>query len=58
MEVLGTTFPGRWIGRGGSVLWPPKSTDLTPLDFFFWGYVKNFLYIDKIRDLNLVQMNS
>jgi hypothetical protein len=24
-----------WIGRGGSVAWPARSPDLTPLDFFF-----------------------
>jgi hypothetical protein len=27
-------FPGRWIGRGGPVPWPPRSPDLTPPDFF------------------------
>lgn len=21
-------------------LWPPRSPDLTPLDFFWWGYIK------------------
>jgi hypothetical protein len=52
MEVLTATFPGRWIGRGGSIPWPPRSPDLTPPDFFFWGYVKNYMYMDKIQDLN------
>ena len=27
-------FPGRWIGREGTPPWPPRSPDLTPLDFF------------------------
>ncbi|GFS76162.1 uncharacterized protein TNCV_4667331 [Trichonephila clavipes] len=27
-------YPCRWIGRQGSVLWPPRSPELTPLDFF------------------------
>ena len=31
---LDHTFPNRWIGRGGPVPWPPRSSDLTPLDFF------------------------
>ena len=22
-----------WIGRGGTIAWPPRSPDLTPLDF-------------------------
>ncbi|KAJ8870126.1 hypothetical protein PR048_029138 [Dryococelus australis] len=29
---------------GGPIPWPPRSPDLTPLDFFFWGYVKNIVY--------------
>jgi hypothetical protein len=33
-----------WIGRGGPLLWPPRSPDLTPLDFFIWPYVKNLVY--------------
>ena len=32
--VLNTEFPGRWIGRGGPTPWPPRSPDVTPLDFF------------------------
>jgi len=34
----------RWISRGGPIPWPPKSLDLNPLDFFFWGYLKNIVY--------------
>lgn len=37
-------YPGRWIGRGGPVPWPPRSPDLTPLDFFLWGYMKIEVY--------------
>ena len=25
-------------------LWPPRSPDLTPCDFFLWGYVKDNAY--------------
>jgi len=36
----------RWIGRGGgSTSWPPRSPDLTPLDFFLWGFVKDEVYV-------------
>jgi hypothetical protein len=48
MQVLSATFSGRWIDRGGSILWPPRGLDLTPLDFFCWDYVKNYVYVDKI----------
>ncbi|KYN18416.1 hypothetical protein ALC57_09291 [Trachymyrmex cornetzi] len=41
---LSQRFPNRWIGRGGPVLWPPRSPDLNPLDFFLWGYVKDAVY--------------
>jgi hypothetical protein len=52
MEILTGTFPGRWIGKGESGLWPPRSPDLTPLDFSVWGCVKNYFYVHKIWDLN------
>ena len=34
------TFPGRALSRFGDRNWPPGSCDLTPLDFFLWGYSK------------------
>lgn len=43
-EHLNVRFPRGWIGRGGPVLWPARSPDLTPLDFFLWGYVKDRVY--------------
>ena len=43
-EFLNKTYPARWIGRGGPVAWPPRSPDLTPLDFFSWGYIKSLIY--------------
>ena len=36
-EYLNTRFPGRWIGREAPIAWPPRSPDLTPMDFFLWG---------------------
>ena len=27
--------------------WPPRSCDLTPLDFFLWGYLKSQVYVNK-----------
>ena len=30
----------QWIGRGGPIPWPPRSPDLTPLDYSVWGIVK------------------
>lgn len=49
--ALNNKFEQRWIGRGGPIAWPPRSPDLTPCDFFLWGYVKNIVYSQKIRDV-------
>lgn len=43
---LDEVYGARWIGRGGPVQWPPRSPDLTPLDFFLWGRVKSLVYDD------------
>ncbi|GBP81365.1 hypothetical protein EVAR_6223_1 [Eumeta japonica] len=36
-DHLNNIFPARWIGRLGPILWPPRSPDLNPLDFYYWG---------------------
>ncbi|PNF18244.1 hypothetical protein B7P43_G16457, partial [Cryptotermes secundus] len=38
-EYLNARFPRRWIGRAAPIAWPPRSSDLTPLVFFLWGFV-------------------
>ena len=37
MQHLNDTFRNRWICRGSTINWPPRSPDLTPLDFCLWG---------------------
>jgi hypothetical protein len=51
-EWLNSHFPGRWIGRDGPILWPPRSPDFTPMDFSVWGTVKNRCYASKPRNMN------
>lgn len=34
----------RWIGNREPIHWPARSSDLTPLDFFVWPFVKNLVY--------------
>ncbi|CAH0395505.1 unnamed protein product [Bemisia tabaci] len=41
---LHNEFPGRWIGRRGPIEWPPRSPDLSPLDFFLWGHLISVIY--------------
>lgn len=43
-QFLNVNFQDRWIGRNGCHNWPPRSPDLTPLDFFLWGYIKGIVY--------------
>ncbi|GBN62108.1 hypothetical protein AVEN_167369-1 [Araneus ventricosus] len=51
-EFLDTTFPQGRIGRGAVMAWPPRSPDITPLDFYLWGYVKQHVYSERINDIN------
>lgn len=43
-RYLNETFENRWIGRFGPIAWPPRSPDLSPNDFFLWGYLKSKVY--------------
>lgn len=43
-RYLDEEYRGRWIGRRGPTEWPARSPDLTPLDFFLWGYLKSKVY--------------
>lgn len=46
-EYLDQHYVQRHISRGGFVAWPPRSCDLTPLDFFLWGFIKDRVYVTK-----------
>ena len=48
---LSATFPNRWIGRDGPICWLPHSLDLTLLDFFLWGYVKDHVFATPVNDI-------
>ncbi|GFU77314.1 DUF4817 domain-containing protein [Trichonephila clavipes] len=50
--LLKDTFGDHLISRFGPVNWPPRSCDLTPLDYFLWGYVKPLVYADKPQTLD------
>ena len=67
---LNHTLPLRWIGRSWQddlVLnsWPPRSPDLTPCNFFFWGFIKDIVYIpplpnnvDELKDRIIAVIQS
>lgn len=60
-QYLDRRFPNRWIGRRRPVEWPPRSPDLTPLDFFLWGHLKTKIYATEppsLEDLRLRIINE
>jgi hypothetical protein len=48
LQHLNDTFPNRWIGHGSTITWPPRSPDLSPLDFCLWGWMKSEVYRRKV----------
>ncbi|GFV04000.1 uncharacterized transporter slc-17.2 [Trichonephila clavipes] len=57
IDLLKDTFGDRLISRFGPVNWLPRSCDLTPLDYFLWGYVKSLVYADKPQTLDHLEDN-
>ncbi|GFS73959.1 uncharacterized protein TNCV_108441 [Trichonephila clavipes] len=57
INLLKDTFGDRLISRFGPVNWPPRSCDLTPLDYFLWGYVKSLVYADKPQTFDHLEDN-
>lgn len=51
-DWLNVNFEGKWLGRGGPKEWAARSPDLTPLDFFIWGHLKNHVYQTPIESLD------
>jgi hypothetical protein len=52
-RFLKESLPQRWIGRFGKEdlalqFWSPRSPDLTPCDFFLWGFVKEAVYVPSL----------
>lgn len=57
MDILRNEFGEQFISRNGPVNWPPRSCDLTPLDYFLWGYVKSLVYADKPTTIPALEDN-
>jgi len=39
------------MGRDGPTPWPTRLPDITPLDFFLWGYVKDKVFSTPVPDI-------
>lgn len=49
-DCLDKHFSESWIWRDGRIRWPARSPDLTPCNFFMWGFMKHETY-NKINSL-------
>ncbi|GFT25523.1 putative transposable element [Trichonephila clavipes] len=57
IDLLKDTFGDRLNSCFGPVNCPPRSCDLTPLDYFLWGYVKSLVYADNPQTLDRLEDN-
>ena len=55
LEVLRPVFEDRIISRRADVIWPPRSCDLIPLDYYLWGAFKDKCYADKPDTIDAVK---
>ena len=54
MAEIQSFYSDRAISKG---LWPPCSPDLTPPDYFLWGYLKGRVYQNKPRTTDSLKAN-
>lgn len=59
---LNEHFNGRWFGNHGenhgAINWPPRSPDLSMLDFAVWGFVKGRVFREPLphADMGLLRL--
>jgi len=44
LRILREMIPGHIVSLRGDIGWPPLSPDLSPCDFFLWGYIKSQVF--------------
>ena len=54
---LRPVFEDRINSRRADVVWPPRSCDLTPLNYYLWGAVKDKCYTDKSETIDALKDN-
>ena len=57
LDVMRPVFEDGIISRRADAVWPPRSCDLTPLDYYFWGAVKDTCYFDKPETIDALNDN-
>jgi hypothetical protein len=49
VDMLATLTDGKLVSQKTPIPWPPRSPDLTPPDFFLWGYLKDRVFTEEIN---------
>ena len=57
LDVLRPVFENSIISRKVDVVWPPRSCDSTPLDYYLWGGLKDKCYADKSETIDALKDN-
>ena len=57
LDVLRTVSEDRIISRRADVVWPPRSCDLTTLDYYLWGAINDKCYPDKPETIKALKDN-
>ncbi len=57
VDLLQKTFGDRFISFRTNNEWPPHSPDLSPLDFYLWGYLKDRVYKPSPKSLEELKVN-
>ena len=57
LDVLRSVFEDRIISRRSDIVWPPRSCDLTPLDYYLWDAVKDKCHTDKPETIGALKDN-
>ena len=57
LDWLKSNFNNRVISRKTDFEWAPHSPDLSPPDFFLWGYLKDRVYKTNPRTISALKTN-
>ena len=55
--LLHERFQAMVISRRSDMNWPPRSCNLTTLDFFLWGFLKSQDYVNKLQSTSALKAN-
>ena len=57
LDILRPVFEEHIISRRADVVWPPRGSDMTSMDYYLWGAVKDKCYVDKPETIDALKDN-